>query len=534
MNETAEYLDHLARRTADVVLVTVVERISDRVLLAETIGQRSKIYVSTEPGQNYKVNSRVEVALPSASRNTIGSMATAITRAPADQAGLSATTPFETEQAPTATAKIFALDPDPLIIRAGGPAGEQIITGKGFTEAASYAGQGTGADDPDVTDAEAPEVTATKVTMNIAADMASPVGTFDLVLNGVRARGALRIAKPRVATFGFFVVGNGTGASELATIIDSDPLAAPHTIGEIGAPILRFVQIAPTQFLVFVVGGGARIATVDPSTGEITVGALGTHPAPATSRAQFAINAGLIYYGDSANRYIEVDIATGAVVRVLIASTVPFSASYYHPGADSLFTAERGVANVSKVARVSGAVTTFATGAIAPAFAFMITADATNIYVVTGSDPSSGSGTIRQRAFDAMTNAPLAAAVAIATSTPRPNGDMIVNGSEVLMSLMQTNARRIHYSVAPNFTSAQAISGGDRGLGIAITPADDSIFGVPLLWRAYGIVGSGLFLGAGRVGGNDGNVFIGQQPLIPIPGMHEDSATYGLGWVSAP
>lgn len=191
VNETRKYLDHHARTTADNITATVETRNDDGTYMVRTIaGKALRRAGKSNPTDEFAIGSRVIIAEPANTRNVIGSQPVILSRAPREQRGLSATTPSESRTG-VSRAVITTVDPDPLILIAGGDAGEQVITGFGFTEAASYVDREGAAV---VLDNEsAPIVTATKITMHVAAPSDAEPGEYAVATSGARARTGLVI-----------------------------------------------------------------------------------------------------------------------------------------------------------------------------------------------------------------------------------------------------------------------------------------------------------------------------------------------------
>lgn len=232
MNER-EYLDHLGRVKSDAIPATVESRNDDGTYMVRTIGGRALRRASTaNPTDTFKLGQRVILSEPSASRSVIGSEAIIQTRAPRDQRGLSDTTPAESI-ASAGTVFITSIDPDPLVLVAGGEPSEQTIIGRGFIGAALYEAASEELSAPSYTETTAPVVTASKIVMTISAAGDSPTGDFDVIAGTARGRSALRIlARPPGIYPPFFVV---SGEVEL---VSEDLLAVlwvldPATLSEI-------------------------------------------------------------------------------------------------------------------------------------------------------------------------------------------------------------------------------------------------------------------------------------------------------------
>jgi hypothetical protein len=203
MNETKRYLAHLTVETADTITGEILERRSNGVYLYKEVRTGAYRFATPNTTEEYTVGSRVRIDRPSASRSVVGSQDVITGRVAKEQRGLSGTTP-STDREYFDRASITSVDPDPLILTAGGAAGVQTITGHGFTEAASYFARGD-SPDPELTETEAADVSDTEVVMTISADAASPLGDFHVAINGAVASTALRIlAARRVPTLWYW------------------------------------------------------------------------------------------------------------------------------------------------------------------------------------------------------------------------------------------------------------------------------------------------------------------------------------------
>lgn len=210
-----QYLAHYSQITADNVTATIESRNDDDTFMVREIGSRALVRASkANPSDEFKTGARVIITRPSASRSVLGTSAVILSRAPRDQKGLSETTPAES-RAFTENSMIISIDPDPLVLVAGGDAAEQTIIGRGFAAAATYSAPGDLAD-PIVTDAVAPSVTPTTIVMNISADADSPLGMFVAEIGTLKARNALKIiAAPPPPPSYYVVTGEITVDPEL-------------------------------------------------------------------------------------------------------------------------------------------------------------------------------------------------------------------------------------------------------------------------------------------------------------------------------
>jgi hypothetical protein len=544
MTAARDYFDHLSQITADIVTATVESINPDNSYMLRTVGRKSLIRATTEnPFARFTVNERVRVQILTASRNEHGSNGVILGGATREQRGLSGSTPAEQEDSVTAAA-IIHVDPDPLILERGRDAGIQIITGVGLTTSATYLGQG-GAENPDIDDAAGPIITPTKVTMTIEATEGSSIGTFDVVVAGARAKDALRIIEPgpAEAEYGFFVLGDGAAATRLITVMDyGDTPGAnlPHTTSpELGGTLLRFVQLSSTTYLAFLVGGGGRLVTIDPATGLLTLGALGSHPEPWARRAQIAIvDANTVAYGDIANRYVEVDAATGAENQeIKTAAATPWHCSYYHAPTDCYWIGNHTLVSTTfrlrKINRTTLAENLNAQFNATPLdhSPRMATGDATHIHVYAATEPGSGSGLSRIYKVNATT--PETFPILRFTGTdaiPWANGMMFMESTNVRF-VHSRRAQGVPGTVVVLAQNAGGTASGSsdtvftvRSLGMIEVPAAQGPSGVNRLWIAVGTATPNVQL-RGYL-----PLTPGTAPLLFNLDLAAECADYGLGW----
>lgn len=196
MNKTRAYLAHLTRETADTITGKILERMPDGTYKYEDIATGAVRFATANLRDEFAIDSRVRIDRVSASRGTIGSQDTITNRAPREQRGLSETTPAE-DRVAVDRIVIMTVDPDPLEIREGGDPRAQTFTGTGFdSQLVTYVTSYEGGPDPDITDASAQVLSDTSAAVNISADTGSARGDFDAIINGARAKKALRILRP--------------------------------------------------------------------------------------------------------------------------------------------------------------------------------------------------------------------------------------------------------------------------------------------------------------------------------------------------
>lgn len=517
MDETRDYLDHLARRTADVVTCTIESVNDDGTYMVRTIGSRALRRAAPATNDRYKAGERVEVSRPSATRNVIGSDDVIVSRAPREQRGLSGTTPAE-ERRTTTRATIISVVPDPLEIEEDGDPGTQTFTGLGFdSQPVTYVASHAGGPAPDLTNASAPVTSDTSCVMHVSADVGSPRGDFDAVINGVRARRALRIKRPPPFSpeYGFFVLAD-SDTDELVSVAPIPAGPDPWTTldhvlwtrsATLGGTISRIVQISNATFLVFFAGGGGRVATVNVATGAFNLSSTGTHPEPWSPRAQFAVLGDNIYYGSAANAFVEVDIVTGAVQRTLLAAAAtPFRGAHYDAAYDSIFTGNKDVVSsqyqIHKIAVGSGTDTpanliTDGTPS-STRWADVITSDATYLYVLVSNE----NGIDQHAAIRRLTLATMASGTTSSNIEPvadawdpitTGNGDLYVSDGKLWFPVRVSGDTQsvtgirnyLGYMVAPGLTGLGYYDSATdhSGVGSVILPSSAGNFGLNTLWR---------------------------------------------------
>lgn len=541
MNETADYLDHFSRSRADVIEATIESRNDDGTYMVRTIARQAILRASkSNPADEFTVGERVLVQLPSASGNSIGAGAVIVSRAPRDQRGLSGTTPAE-EVGSFDAAIVISVDPDPLILVADGEEGQQIITGSGLTAAAAYVASGTGSA-PTIFETEGADIADTEVTMTVRADVASATGTFDLTINGVRVRNALKVLPPGPVSveFGVFVLAGGGTNQTLVTVRDytGETLA---TSADLGAAILRFVQVSADEFAVFLVGGGGWLATVDPVTGAIAL-ASRPFPLPCLDRTQFAVDGVSIFYGDSLNRLLEVSLVTGGILNVWkSADTTPWRAVHVDVGSNCIFTgnatADSGFYRVRRIHRgtLVETVTTNAasipTGAGAPR---VIAGDGTKVYVIGGTEASGSSSLFRWR-YNIATLALEAGSENLGLSTySRTNGDAFVTHGRMLLTRRRdssTISRFAEWVTLTPSTSGQWADAG-TGLGVTVIPAAEGelLFDAAWFVTALAAPPNTVQLHAHQLGGTSAQFSAYASTInTALTGVAADC---GLGWVA--
>lgn len=339
MNER-EYLDHHSKVTADNVTVTVIARNDDGTLLGREIGSGGLHRITVNPADSFKIGSRIVISRPSATRSVLGSGALAISRAPRDQRGLSDSTPAES-MGFRESAIVTGVDPDPLVIFAGGPAGEQTVIGFRLTSDGEYSQPG--GTDPTL---EVTEISATSlsVTREIRASGLSSTGDFVLIHDGQRVPMALRILAADPPTV-LYVPGARVYAvwPEQGTLIRQSA-ELPFTSN-------RVVAAGDAIVAFYAVGGAALL-------GRTLASFVSFEPPLFPAVNEFAQvvydDHGSLWYG-SGNNLVKVNVLTGEAETIHTAGE--YEGVTYGPQFDGVFACEKGSRNVRRFERASGALT---------------------------------------------------------------------------------------------------------------------------------------------------------------------------------
>lgn len=185
MNDFADYFRSLTKRTTGFKLAKVVERYADGTYKVADIASEAERRVSkTNPSEEYAVGSWVYVGSPTGGRSVIGASDVILSRAPADQKGLSASVPDHIDEE-VSVAVVTRIVPDPVVLEAGGASQAAAIYGAGLL-APTYS-------DPGITDASAPVVTPTRVDLELVAGGAVAPGRYALNVGSARVPGAIRV-----------------------------------------------------------------------------------------------------------------------------------------------------------------------------------------------------------------------------------------------------------------------------------------------------------------------------------------------------
>lgn len=279
MNER-DYLDHNARVTADSRTATIESLNDDGSYMVRMIGPRALRRASpSNPLDFFTAGQRVIISEPSASRTVIGSEAVIQSRAPRDQRGLSGSVPAESLNYHD-RAVILSIDPDPLVVVAGGEPGVQTIIGRGLTVPAEYVSRAAKTPPlpaPDVADAEPPIVEPERVVMTIEAAADSPTGIFSLEIGSATARDALQIVAsdlpqpPWLIVSGVLYFPDDSFRATL-WVLEADTLAVVRVI-TIAGDSTSSVAIATAGSTVYWItreGPDYSLHVVRPATGVIT------------------------------------------------------------------------------------------------------------------------------------------------------------------------------------------------------------------------------------------------------------------------
>ena len=210
MNEFSEYFHNLGKRQTSVKLAKVIARNDDGTYTVADIATGSQRRCSkTNPAEEYALNSWVYIGSPTGGRTVIGASDVILSRAPADQKGLSASTP-DTVTEGVAGVVISKIVPDPIVLTAGGAAVAASIYGAGFLVGPSYG-------DPGITDNVAPVITPTRIDVSLIASAPVLGANYPLTVGNTKAPNAIQvIGVPPVfvplAPTGFVAVNGSLGA----------------------------------------------------------------------------------------------------------------------------------------------------------------------------------------------------------------------------------------------------------------------------------------------------------------------------------
>jgi hypothetical protein len=405
MNETASYLDQFARTTADVRIATVESRNDDgsynvRYVDSQALDRAAK----ANPVDEFAIGSRIVVQTPSNSRAVVGANPVIVSRAPREQRGLSGTTPTTTRES-FAVPTITGIDPDPLILEAGGDPGEQVIMGFGFgaDEAEYFAVVGA---DPTLLEEDPQIITPTKITVSVSADAGSPLGEFSVGVGGAKAVAkALRIVeKPPVPLeMRLYLGGRRAGA---AVVIEIDPVTLAELRVFVGAtgPSTRTTRIIAEGETLYWTSSTDAATTVELSVTDIgsgvTTAILGSPPWKSDTFG--AVTVGevggirrLIFTGEdpfssfpSARGLWRADI-DGTNATRFYAATETTMRGVLDLGAD-IITASSSAA-LKRITKDTGTVTHSQATAVGTRIAavgglLVVTASGTNTYIVNAAD----------------------------------------------------------------------------------------------------------------------------------------------------
>lgn len=308
--ETADYLRGFARRHADVYRATVKQRLPNNVLLVERIDSKAQRYAKANAQDFHRINSWVDVQSADGSGNIVGGMDTVVSRAP--ERGLSETTP-STRTVNRPVAMVINVEPEPLEIERGGPSKEQIIFGVNLSEPGTYSASDADGDDPVIVSVSN-TITGAKVTKVIRADAASPLGEFDMTINGVKRRKALRVVAARSSVL--YVLGY-SGTLFALDSLTLEVLKEFET-GEWGGGAIGRMR---ANVAVATLDG---LAVCNPVTGAVAVVPV-TWPAswgPPYFFASYALEC-FFRSRESGDTYVDSIIADGSLTHTLVSGTDP-------------------------------------------------------------------------------------------------------------------------------------------------------------------------------------------------------------------
>ena len=198
MNEFSDYFHKLGKRQSAVKLAKVIARNDDGTYQVADIVTGSQRRVSkTNPAEEYAINSWVYIGSPTGGRTVIGASDVILSRAPADQKGLSGSPPDQVIEGIPGVV-VSKIVPDPIILTAGGAAVAASIYGAGFLAGPSYG-------DPGITDNVAPVVTPTRIDVSLVASVPVVGANYPLTVGGTRAPNAIQViaAVPLLPQYSF-------------------------------------------------------------------------------------------------------------------------------------------------------------------------------------------------------------------------------------------------------------------------------------------------------------------------------------------
>lgn len=227
MNDTGQYLDDLAKRKSDIVFAQIQERNDDGTYMCVLITTKAVVRAArSNLNEEYAIGSWVLLGSPSAGRNVVGAMYMILSRAPAEQRGLSETTP-DTSEEEIPSAAVLNVVPDPLILERGGDSGVLTIYGHGFRTPAVFADEHI-ANDVD------PVVTAEVVTMTLIADADADLGLKDGAIDNQPLTGVVKVIElatpPTPGDYLMFLAREVVGDHTEPRIVVVDSISLAHII----------------------------------------------------------------------------------------------------------------------------------------------------------------------------------------------------------------------------------------------------------------------------------------------------------------
>lgn len=186
VNDLQRLLDAQSRRAAGVVRAAIVRRNPDGSYRVRNVATGSERDVEkASAGDEYAPGEYVTVGSPFNARAVLGARDVILSRS-RQQRGVSETAPESAEQTIT-TPAIFAIDPDPVELEAGGSAVAATLHGVAF------AGLVPGYGDPGISNATPPIVAPNLMSLNLAAASDVEVGLYDLSVGSAVRRDAIRV-----------------------------------------------------------------------------------------------------------------------------------------------------------------------------------------------------------------------------------------------------------------------------------------------------------------------------------------------------
>lgn len=186
VNELGRFLADRDAATSDIGLAQIEERTAGGLYLCRLFASGAPVLAKPRGRETFLPQALVVLGAPSASGRVTG--ANYVILSAAEQRGLSATTPDRIARVRDVRPTVVSYDPDPLVLERGGEAGTLILNGFGFSGPVSLAGTG-------LTETAAQEITATTITLHLAAPAEAALGERDLSLGSTLLPDVVRVVE---------------------------------------------------------------------------------------------------------------------------------------------------------------------------------------------------------------------------------------------------------------------------------------------------------------------------------------------------